>query len=65
MSKAICKANFCKQVRKVGGNQVGANRIAQNKRICKASGGGSSEHLLPAGETGGMRKNRSNTLLLD
>lgn len=45
---------------------MGANRIAQNqKRICEASGGGSSKHLLPAGETGGMRKNRSNAFLLD
>ena len=41
---------------------MGANRIAQNhdKEIFKASGGVSSEHLLPVGEIGDMRRNHSN-----
>lgn len=55
MSQAICQAKCCKHVSKAGGEQVGANRKAQNpdKAIFKASGGASSEHLLLVGEIRG------------
>lgn len=45
---------------------MGANRIAQNRDegIFKASGGVSSEHFLPVGETGDVRRNHSNALYL-